>query len=594
MLIRKCNKYFVICVIFIVTFLSILYNLNNYGPKICNSIQYKQINHTLQSNKSIDLKYILLWTNYHEPFRSFLREGIIEFKNQPCFFANCYVTINRQLLKDVADFDVILFHGRELLHKASFLPQSRSSHQKYIFASMESSDRFPVCNQIYKSYFNWTWTYKLNSDAFFGYMSVKDKKGNVIGPKEEMHWMTVKTMTPINDTIKAKLSTKKIAAAWFVSNCNAPSGRDLIAKQLQSELAKYNMTVDIYGECGTMKCPRDSMEECLRKLETDYYFYLAFENSFADDYVTEKLLISLKNYAVPVVFGGANYTRFMPEGIYLTAQQSRIRELAEEMVDIINDKQKYYNFFKWHNHYSYHDLRESRDTDAYCKLYQYGNVIGPKEEMHWKNVEAMMPINDSLKAKLSTKKIAAAWFVSNCNAPSGRDAIAKQLQFELAKYNMTVDIYGRCGTMKCPRDSMEECLRKLETDYYFYLAFENSLTEDYVTEKLLHALQHYTVPVVYGGANYTRFLPEKTYLSAQKSQIKELAQEMVNIINYKQKYYDFFKWHNHYSYHDILESSETDVYCKFCALMNNEDLISRTSFYENFSEWWNPRQYKCH
>ncbi|KAJ8729963.1 hypothetical protein PYW07_017001 [Mythimna separata] len=199
-------------------------------------------------------------------------------------------------------------------------------------------------------------------------MIIKDKEGNVIGPKEEMHWEAVEAMMPINDTLKAKLSTKKIAAAWFVSNCKAPSGRDLIAKQLQTELGKYNMQVDIFGKCGKKQCPRDSMKKCLKLVETDYYFYLSFENSFADDYVTEKLLNGLNNYAVPVVYGGANYTRFMPKGIYLTAQQSRIRELAEEMVDIINDKQKYYDFFKWHKHYSYHNPRESRDIDVYCKL----------------------------------------------------------------------------------------------------------------------------------------------------------------------------------------------------------------------------------
>lgn len=38
-------------------------------------------------------------------------------------------------------------------------------------------------------------------------------------------------------------------------------------------------------------------------------------------------------------------------------------------------------------------------------------------------------------------------------------------------------------------------------DYYFYFSIENSFSEDYVTEKLLHALKHYAIPVVYGGAN---------------------------------------------------------------------------------------------
>ncbi|KAJ8728286.1 hypothetical protein PYW08_016671 [Mythimna loreyi] len=366
MFINKINKYFVLCVIFNIILLSLVYNLDNYNLKISNPILY---NHTIQLNKSIEWKYILIWTDHKEPFKPFLRDGIIQFRNKSCSFANCYVSSNRQLLKDVADFDVVLFYGTGLKNiKASFLPQSRSPRQKYVFASMESPAYYPICNYMFNSYFNWTWTYKLNSDEISTYICIKDQYGNVIGPKEEMHWKNVESMMPINDSLKAKLSTKKIAAAWFVSNCNVPSGRDLIAKQLQFELAKYNMTVDIYGKCGTMKCPSDSMEECLRKLETDYYFFLAFENSLTEDYVTEKLLHALQHYTVPVVYGGANYTRFMPDGIYLIAQQSQIRELAEEMVDAINYRQRYYDFFKWHNHYSYHNRRESRDTDTYCKL----------------------------------------------------------------------------------------------------------------------------------------------------------------------------------------------------------------------------------
>ena len=45
-------------------------------------------------------------------------------------------------------------------------------------------------------------------------------------------------------------------------------------------------------------------------------FYLAFENSMCDDYVTEKLfdrMASLERPPVPVVMGGADYSQIVPE-----------------------------------------------------------------------------------------------------------------------------------------------------------------------------------------------------------------------------------------------------------------------------------------
>jgi len=74
-----------------------------------------------------------------------------------------------------------------------------------------------------------------------------------------------------------------------------------------------------------------------------------------------------------------------------------------------------------------------------------------------------------------------AWFVSNCVAANSRYEFVQQL-----RRHISVDVYGECGTFGCPRDDQPRCDRKLSKSYKFYLSFENSNCEHYVTEKFFH------------------------------------------------------------------------------------------------------------
>ena len=77
--------------------------------------------------------------------------------------------------------------------------------------------------------------------------------------------------------------------AWLVSNCQTASHRELYVKELQ----KY-VPVDVFGKCGEpLKCTK-GRDECFVEIAESYKFYLSFENSICEDYVTEKFFNILK------------------------------------------------------------------------------------------------------------------------------------------------------------------------------------------------------------------------------------------------------------------------------------------------------------
>lgn len=260
-------------------------------------------------SKEHGIIYILIWTPmFREPF-TFWKHKRKSFVAMNCKFQNCFIIENSDYFDDVTNFDVILFNTIDMTELMD-LPQARSDNQIYVFVSTESAQNYPQKAEIFNYFFNYTWTYKLNSDITYPYFIVRNKlRRKIIGPAKRVHWMNATKMRPVDKSTKNRLQNKTVAAAWFVTNCLVDS-RLKYAHALDKELNKYNLQLDIYGACGHKACPRAEIDTCLSLLESDYYFYLAFENSFCEDYVTEKLLNALDHYTVPVVRGGANYSRY--------------------------------------------------------------------------------------------------------------------------------------------------------------------------------------------------------------------------------------------------------------------------------------------
>ena len=123
------------------------------------------------------------------------------------------------------------------------------------------------------------------------------------------------------------------------------------------------------------------------------------------------------------------------------------------------------------------------------------------------------------------KRTAAAWFVSHCATQARRELYVKRL-----KKHLPVDIYGKCGALQCSRANETECYLRAEQKYKFYLSFENSVCEDYVTEKFFNAMRYRMIPVTYNGVNMSGVAPPHSYINTLDFKtVSALAKYLKNV-----------------------------------------------------------------
>lgn len=261
--------------------------------------------HSRGHKKLPTIKYILQWSSDPQNPLTSMPTGNRIFAD--CSWDNCFITRSKHYFNDLNEFDAILFSTSDFLQTEE-LPWNRDPTQKYVFISQEAASLYPLAQKP-TGFFNMTWTYKLDSDITFRKIIAKDRYGEHVGPQKEMKWMNVENMVTTDDFLISKLSNKSTAVAWIESNCFSLNMREEYVGHLFYELDNLGLRLDTYGECGPGGITDIKLEDIFQLLEDQYYFYLAFENVFDEDYVTEQLLYALNHFTVPIVYGGANYSR---------------------------------------------------------------------------------------------------------------------------------------------------------------------------------------------------------------------------------------------------------------------------------------------
>ncbi|CAG7730565.1 unnamed protein product [Allacma fusca] len=159
-----------------------------------------------------------------------------------------------------------------------------------------------------------------------------------------------------------------------------------------------------------------------------------------------------------------------------------------------------------------------------------------------------------------------AWISSDCYLErSGSSFLVAQLQNLIP-----VDVYGKCGKFQCNQRSSERCLdlkscyKEIASRYKFFLALENSLCEDYVTETFFYALEFGMVPVVYGKANYSELAVPGSFINVMDFvSVRDLAFYLKHLSTHPDEYKAFFNWRRNYF---VTTSFHLDIaWCSLCS-----------------------------
>ncbi|KAG7324691.1 hypothetical protein KOW79_012707 [Hemibagrus wyckioides] len=213
-----------------------------------------------------------------------------------------------------------MFHHRDLGDDLpNLLSMPRPPHQKWVWMNMESPENSERWTDI-DGLFNLTASYRRDSDVWVPY-------GRILPTSVK------------NETFKIPPKDKLVC--WIVSNWN-PHYRRV---EYFNELSKH-IKIEGYGRHFNRYINDEDYVPTLSSCK----FYLSFESSIHEDYVTEKLFNPLISGTVPVVLGPPreNYEEFIPADSFIHVDDFKSpQELAEHLKFLDQNQEVYERYFTW-------------------------------------------------------------------------------------------------------------------------------------------------------------------------------------------------------------------------------------------------------
>ncbi|XP_060559599.1 alpha-(1,3)-fucosyltransferase C-like [Ruditapes philippinarum] len=274
-------------------------------------------------------KKVIMFYNLPEYKNNYLKTDLY-YKN--CDFRNCMFTKD---VKYVHSADALIFYIGLRNKRMGDIPpltdQQRNPNQIWIFTSNEPPEHYYNRDFMLSSWrntFNWSMLYRLDSD-------IPNPYGCLMLQTSENH---------LNYDVIYESKDKN--ALWIVSHCQVSSERRLYV----NKMIRHGFDIDIYGGCssdGLMRSRKD-----LELMIPRYKFFLAFENSFCIDYISEKFFQNYNHNWIILVRGGADYSNLIPKETFInTADFKNVSSLVKYLFKVSNDRKIYENYLRQKNRF---------------------------------------------------------------------------------------------------------------------------------------------------------------------------------------------------------------------------------------------------
>ena len=141
-------------------------------------------------------------------------------------------------------------------------------------------------------------------------------------------------------------------------------------------------------------------------IEGRYKFYLAWENAFCKDYVTEKLFEIAKYNIIPVVLNGAEMYQIAPRHSYISLEDFKsLSDLVEYLHQLEMDDKLFASYFWWRDFYSVQDRHISRHK-SWCSLC---SALHHEEEVDWNSKHLLLHADVEHKKHESASDLYTFW-----------------------------------------------------------------------------------------------------------------------------------------------------------------------------------------